>query len=87
MGIKEFFSGDSPKGVDCQDDENGNKICRVMIKDKNSKLSTGSEFQLHIDPQTCKATTFGRYSVFDDDQDVVQKTLKKAESDCRGGIN
>jgi len=85
--IKDFLGVGSDKGVDCQDDENGNKICRIMIRHKNNKFATGSEFQAHIEPNSCKATTFGRYSVFDEDEELVKRSLKKMETECRGGIN
>lgn len=77
----------SNKGVDCDDDpETGAKVCRVMIRHRNTKLATGSEFNIQLD-KSCKAHPVGKYSVFEEDEDVVKKAMKQAEADCRGGIN
>ena len=92
MGIKEIKEilgfGNSNKGVDCQDDpETGTRHCRAMIRHRNQKLSTGSEWNLTMDSKTCKATIINRSSIFEDDEELVRKTIKQAESDCRGVIN
>jgi len=84
MGIKEFFGGGSDKGLDCETDEQGNKVCRIMIRHKNNKFSTGSEFSFNLD-NNCRSHINGKYSVFTDDEDLVKKALRQAESDCRGG--
>lgn len=83
-GIKEFFGFGDNKGIDCEDDGQGNKVCRVMVRNKNLKLSTGSEFSFNMD-NSCKAHPVGRYSVFQEDEDVVRKAMKQAEAECRGG--
>lgn len=84
MGIKELFGGN--KGVDCQEDENGVKVCRVINKHKNSLLATGSSFEVAVD-KSCKAHIVGRSTILNEDEAEVRKALKQIESDCRGGIN
>ena len=87
MGIKSFF-GIEDKGLDCEDNtETGARYCRAMIRHKNSKLATGSSWEINIDQKSCHATLVNRSSIFDDDADLVKRSLKQAEADCRGGIN
>jgi hypothetical protein len=85
MGVKDFLFGQT-KGADCIEDEQGNKYCRAMVRHRNSKLATGSEWSYAVDPQSCKAHLTGsKNSIFDDDEEIVRKTMKRAEADCRGG--
>ena len=84
MGFKEFLGFGDNKGVDCEIDENGNKICRVAIKSKNNLLATGTTFSYALDSQ-CKAHLTGRSTILDEDEEYVRRELKRGEVNCRGG--
>lgn len=86
--IKDMLGFGENKGIDCQDDPEGSgkKICRVVIRHRNSLLSTGSQFSGGTD-KSCKFHFTDRATILDSDSEEVQKAIKRIESDCRGGIN
>jgi len=84
MGILNMFE---KSGMDCEPDENtGNLHCRKFNSDKKSKFASGSEATISVDPQTCKASFIGRFSVLEEDEKDFERMAKKRESACRGGI-
>lgn len=85
MGVFDIFRNKG--GMDCSENEDGTLTCRKFSVSNNSKLSTGSEATIGIDPKTCKAFFSGRYSVLEQDEEDFQRIAKKRESACRGGIN
>jgi len=85
MGAFDFIFGNKD-GMDCSENEDGTLTCRKFKVNKNSKLSTGSEATIAIDPKTCKAFFSGRYSVLEEDEDDFQRIAKKRESACKGGL-
>ncbi|MEK6878725.1 MAG: hypothetical protein AABY22_03910, partial [Nanoarchaeota archaeon] len=76
MGIGNFLFG-SKDGMDCEQDENGNHHCRKFRATKGSKLASGSEATLGVDPKTCKAHFIDRYSVLEDDEEDFDRIAKK----------
>ena len=86
MGIKDLLGFKGEKGVDCNQDQDGVIQCRAMVRHKNNKFATGSEWNVQLD-QNCRAHLTGRTSIFDDDEEIVKNSIKRLESDCRGGIN
>lgn len=87
MGIGKMLGFGEEKGVDCQDDEQtGKKVCRVITRHKNNLLATGSSFSGGVDKQ-CKFHMTDRATILDEDNEEVQKAIRRIESDCRGGIN
>lgn len=83
MGFLGFGDKD---GMDCAEDEHGNLHCRKFKATKGSKLASGSEATIAVDPQSCKAFFTGRYSVLEDDEDDFQRIAKKREAACTRGI-
>jgi len=79
MGL--FRKSNEDKGLDCTTDEDGNEYCKVMTRHRNKKLATGSDFSIELD-DNCNSRP-GRFSVFAEDETLVQRKLKQAESECK----
>ena len=84
--IKDILGLGENKGVSCEDQEDGTKICRVAVRHRNNLLSTGTSFSYAMDNK-CHAGLVKNSMILDDDTEAVNRALKRAEADCRGGIN
>lgn len=73
-------------GMDCEEDEQGQLHCRKFKAAKGTKLATGSEATISVDPKTCKPFFSGRYSVLEEDEPDFERIAKKREAACKGGI-
>lgn len=85
MGIKELFGGGS-KGVDCVQNEDGSQTCNIFKKDGNNLLATGTQFTLAVDPNSCDVGIVGHSRVSQDDEALVEATIKKMKQGCQRGI-
>ncbi|MFW9880957.1 MAG: hypothetical protein ACFFG0_48465 [Candidatus Thorarchaeota archaeon] len=75
-------------GMDCEEEEGtGNLHCRKFKVDKGNKLATGSEATIVVDPNTCKASFTGKYSVLEEDEEDFNRIAKKRDTACKGGLN
>lgn len=81
-----FFGIGEKGGLDCEDNEDGTKTCRKFHAKRGSKIASGSEANIIVDPKSCKAQFVGRYSVLEEDEDDFQRIAKKMEASCRNGI-
>ena len=81
-----FFGNKEKDGMDCQEDENGDLYCRKFKNIKGTKMATGSEGTIGVDPQTCKAFFKGRYSILEEDEADFEKMAKRKEASCKGGM-
>jgi len=82
MGI---FDRTSDMGFDCEDQEDGSRICkRYKNKKGGRRLATGTDFELIPDPQTCKVRISG--IVNDDDREAVEKQARDMETKCKKGF-
>jgi len=74
----------SDKVVDCEDDpETGTRRCRAMIKNKNTRFATGSNWELSLDKAATR-NLINKLSIFEEDEGLVEKSRRRAEADCRG---
>lgn len=74
----------SKKGLRCESNEDGTLSCKPYINKKGEKFSTGSDFKVVIDPQTCKGRIIG--DVNKDDSEIAEIKLKEEENLCRRGF-
>ena len=73
-------------GMDCEEDEQGNLMCRKFVTKGNVKAATGSEATISTDPKTCKSFFSGHFSVLEEDEADFERIAKKREAACKGGL-
>ena len=76
--------GNNEFGMQCEELEDGSKSCkRYKLKGKDA-LATGTDFDLIIDPNTCKVRINGRIN--DEDRPAIAEHIKEMESRCKKGF-
>ncbi|MEK6880961.1 MAG: hypothetical protein AABY22_15180, partial [Nanoarchaeota archaeon] len=71
--------------TDCEPAENGVVRCRIATKTKKGMYATGDDFSFGID-ENCQGVPFGRQRISAENKDLVDETIKSAETACRRGI-
>ena len=68
MGIRDVFKG-KESGHRCEQDESGVTHCQIYEKDKEGKMSTGTDFSFTVNKETgCEPVMVGSHDVNDADQ-------------------
>jgi len=81
-----FGKGRMKEGWDCDNlNEDGSRTCRrVIIKDDGTKMATGTEITLGVDPTTCKPVLSGdTQTILDDDDDNISSIANRMTSQCK----
>ncbi|MHA1867814.1 MAG: hypothetical protein ACTSXD_07085 [Candidatus Heimdallarchaeaceae archaeon] len=69
---------------DCEENPDGSVSCKIGIKKRRGIFSTGSDFEIIPDPNTCKARIVGR--VMESDRDLAERKRKEVEDRCKQGF-
>ena len=72
------------KLMDCEENPDGSMSCKIGLKKRRGMFSTGSEYEIIPDSQTCKARVVGR--VMESDKEIVEKQRKEVEDRCKRGF-
>jgi|GEM_PF-4242377 len=72
------------KLMDCEENPDGSMSCKIGVKKRRGMFSTGSEYEIVPDPNTCKARVVGR--VMESDKEIVEKQRKEVEDRCKRGF-
>ena len=86
MGIKDVFKG-KESGHRCEIDDQGVTHCQIYDKDKEGKMSTGTDFSFAVNKETgCEPVMVGSHDINDEDAGKVQNIIAQRTKACRKGL-